>query len=79
MALNSLIDSGQQISPPPDVQRTTLGIDALSRFVCNTWTEATANGGNPFNVVVIGAGMFGGYCADKLYRLRSDKKLAKHI
>jgi GMC oxidoreductase len=75
MALNSLIDSGQQISPPPDVQRTTLGIDALSRFVCNTWTEATANGGNPFNVVVIGAGMFGGYCADKLYRLCSEKRL----
>lgn len=67
MPLNALIDSGQPL-PPPDVQRTTLGIDVLSRFVCNTWEEATANGGPPFDVVVIGAGMFGGYCADKIYR-----------
>jgi choline dehydrogenase-like flavoprotein len=26
------------------------------------------NGGDPFDIVVIGAGMFGGYIADKLYR-----------
>jgi hypothetical protein len=75
MALNWLIDSGQPIRPPPDVQRTTLGIDFLSRYVCNTWTEATTNGGDPFDAVVIGAGMFGGYCANKIYRLGSDKKL----
>ena len=74
MALNWLIDSGQPIRPPPDVQRTTLGIDFLSRYVCNTWTEATTNGGDPFDAVVIGAGMFGGYCANKIYR---DKKLRK--
>ncbi len=75
MALNWLIDSGQPIRPPPDVQRTTLGIDFLSRYVCNTWTEATTNGGDPFDAVVVGAGMFGGYCANKIYRLGSDKKL----
>jgi choline dehydrogenase-like flavoprotein len=63
-----LIDSGQQIVPPPDVQHTSLGIDALSRFVCNTWEEATASGTRQFDAVVIGAGMFGGYCADKLFR-----------
>jgi choline dehydrogenase-like flavoprotein len=68
MPLNWLNDSGYQIYPPPDVQRTTLGIDALSRFVCNTWNEATANGGRPFDAVVIGAGMFGGYCANEIYR-----------
>jgi choline dehydrogenase-like flavoprotein len=28
-----------------------------------------ADGGFPFDVVVIGAGMYGGYCAEKLYRL----------
>jgi hypothetical protein len=67
MPLDGLIDSGQPL-PLPDVQRTTLGIDVLSRFVCNTWEEATANGGPPFDAVVIGAGMFGGYCADKIYR-----------
>lgn len=68
MPLNQLVDSGQPITPPPDVQRTTLGLDVLSRFVCNTWDEATANDTRSFDAVVIGAGMFGGYCADKIYR-----------
>jgi len=68
MPLNQLRDSGQPITPLPDVQRTTLGLDALGRFVCNTWEEATANGTRVFDAVVIGAGMFGGYCADKIYR-----------
>jgi len=68
MPLNRLLDSGQQIVPPPDVQHTTLGIDVLSRFVCDTWEEATANGTRQFDAVVIGAGMFGGYCADKIFR-----------
>jgi choline dehydrogenase-like flavoprotein len=67
MPLDGLIDSGQPIAPPPDVQRTTLGLDALSRFVCNTWDEATAGGTRQFNAIVIGAGMFGGYCAEKIY------------
>jgi choline dehydrogenase-like flavoprotein len=68
MPLNRLIDSGQPIVPPPDVQRTSLGIDVLSRFVCNTWDEATAGGTRFFDAVVIGSGMFGGYCADKIFR-----------
>jgi choline dehydrogenase-like flavoprotein len=68
MPLDRLIDSGQQIVPPPDVQHTTLGIDALGRFVCNTWDEGTASGTRQFDAVVIGAGMFGGYCADKIFR-----------
>lgn len=68
MPLNYLSDSGRPIQPSPDVQRTSLGIDALSRFVCNTWDEAINNGGRPFDVIVIGAGMFGGYCAEKVYR-----------
>jgi hypothetical protein len=75
MPLNRLIDSGQQIVPPPDVQRTTLGIDALSRFVCNTWEEATANASRRFDAVVVGAGMFGGYCADKIYRFGAANNL----
>src|SRR5690349_18551005 len=65
--LNRLFDSGQMIVPPPDVQRTTLGLDVLGRFVCNTWDEAT-NGTRLFDAVVIGAGMFGGYCAEKIFR-----------
>lgn len=69
MPLNWLVDSGQQISPLPDIQRTTLGLDVLSRFVCNTWEEATANGTRQFDAVIIGAGMFGSYCAEKIYAL----------
>jgi choline dehydrogenase-like flavoprotein len=75
MSLNKLTDSGQPILPPPDVQHTTLGIDVLSRFVCNTWDEATASGSRRFDAVVIGAGMFGGYCADKIYRFGAANNL----
>jgi len=75
MPLNRLFDSGQQIVPPPDVQRTTLGVDVLSRFVCNTWAEATASGTRQFDAVVIGAGMFGGYCADKIFRFGEARGL----
>ena len=69
MPLNFLADSGAPIQPPPDVQRTTLGLDVLSRFICSTWPEAVNNGGPPFHAIVIGAGMFGGYCAEKIYRM----------
>ena len=75
MPLNQLTDSGQPITPLPDVQRTTLGLDVLGRFVCSTWDEATANSTRPFDAVIIGAGMFGGYCADKIYRLGAANNL----
>ena len=75
MPLDRLIDSGQPIVPPPDVQRTTLGLDALGRFVCNTWDEATAAGTRHFDAVVIGAGMFGGYCAEKIYSFGANNNL----
>jgi hypothetical protein len=51
-----------------EVQDTTLGTDIVSRYHCNTWEEVVANGGAPFDVIVIGAGMFGAYCAEKIYR-----------
>jgi hypothetical protein len=50
------------------VQDTEFTHDALGRYLCNTWDEATQNGGLPFDAVVIGAGMFGAYCAEKIYR-----------
>jgi len=75
MPLNTLLDSGQPIVPLPDVQRTTLGLDAPGRFVCNTWDEATSNGTRHFDAIVIGAGMFGGYCADKIYRFGAANNL----
>jgi hypothetical protein len=64
MPLPTLIPAGG----PTDVQTTTFSIDALGRYVCSTWPEATANGGPPFTAVVIGAGMYGAYCATKLFR-----------
>jgi choline dehydrogenase-like flavoprotein len=51
-----------------DVQQTEFSHDMLGRWVCSTWAEVSNNGGDPFDVIVIGAGMFGGYIADKLYR-----------
>jgi hypothetical protein len=56
-------------TPLVDVQRTTFSLDALGRYICSQWEEAVANGGPPFDAVVIGAGMYGGYCAEKIYRL----------
>src|ERR1700746_4153252 len=75
MPLNELIDSGNPIQPPPDVQRTTLGLDVLSRFIVSTWDEAVNKGGKPFDAVVIGAGMFGGYCAEKIFRFGAKQNL----
>jgi len=75
MPLNKLLDSGEAIQPPPDVQRTTMSLDVMGRFVCSTWEEATSNGGAPFDAVVIGAGMFGGYCAEKIYRFGAANNL----
>jgi hypothetical protein len=74
MSLNRLDDSGVPL-PVPDVQRTTLGLDVLGRFVTSTWDEAVQNGGGAFDAIVIGAGMFGGYCAEKIYRLGADAGL----
>jgi hypothetical protein len=54
---------------PVAVQETAFTIDALGRYVCSLWDEATANGGPPFDAVVIGAGMYGAYCAQRIYRL----------
>ena len=53
------------------IQATAFSDDVLGRYVCNDWGEvkaSLADGGFPFDAVVIGAGMFGAYCAEKLYR-----------
>jgi len=60
---------------PFDVQDTAFTYDVLGRYVCNTWEEIQASqdsGGYPFDAVVLGAGMFGGYIAEKLYRLGTE-------
>jgi choline dehydrogenase-like flavoprotein len=64
------------LNPDPntlvEVQQTAFSHDVLGRWVCSTWPEVSNNGGDPFDIVVIGAGMFGGYIADKLYRRGGD-------
>ncbi|MBV9789733.1 MAG: GMC family oxidoreductase, partial [Chloroflexi bacterium] len=64
MPLQQLIESSQTT----DVQQTSFSHDVLGRYICNTWDEAVDNGGAPFDAVVLGAGMFGAYCAEKIYR-----------
>src|SRR6266852_548150 len=68
--LARLLPSGTA-SDRVQVQQTAFSYDALGRYVCNDWLEIeaqTQDSAFPFAAVVIGAGMFGGYCAEKLYR-----------
>jgi NAD(P)-binding Rossmann-like domain len=62
--LNRLQDTGA----PVVIQDTTFSVDVLGRYVCNTWDEAVSNGGVQFDAIVIGSGMFGAYCAEKVFR-----------
>jgi len=71
MPIPNLVAGGGQIP----VQTTTFSIDALGRYVCSTWEEATGNGGAPFSAVVIGAGMYGAYCATKIFRRHATKRV----
>lgn len=66
-----LLDMLKRLQEAPDatpVQNTTFSIDVLGRYICNTYDEVVNNGGVQFDAVVIGAGMFGAACAEKLYR-----------
>lgn len=58
-----------------DIQDSEFTKDLLGRYVCSTLDEAVNNGGRPFDVVVIGAGMFGAYIAEKIYRRSADEGL----
>lgn len=71
MAIPQLIPASNNVA----FQYTTFSIDALGRLFCNTWEEATANSGPPFDVVVIGSGMYGAYLATKINRLDPSKRI----
>ena len=60
---------------PVEIQDSEFTRDLLGRYVCSTLDEAVNNGGRPFDVVVIGAGMFGAYIAEKIYRKGADENL----
>ena len=72
MTLRRLLESANQ-NDTVDIQRSTLSLNVAPRYVCSTWEEAVNNRGNPFDAVVIGAGMFGGYCAEKIFRFGLPK------
>ncbi|MDQ4098503.1 MAG: GMC oxidoreductase [Actinomycetota bacterium] len=71
MALRELIATGEEVQ----VQTTSFSVDAIGRFVCSTWEEATESGGAPFSAIVIGGGMYGGYCATKIFREHPGKRV----
>lgn len=70
-----MIQRLEETGETTDVQRTTFSVDVLGRYACNTWDEAVNNGGAPFDVIVLGAGMYGAYAATKLYRKGADAGL----
>lgn len=70
-----LPDLRKDFSRAVETQETNFSTDVLGRFICNTFDEAINNGGQPFDVVVIGAGMFGAYTAEKIYRHSEDINL----
>src|SRR5919106_333777 len=71
MPIPNLIAAGGQVA----VQNTSFAVDALGRYICSTWDEATANGGAPFSAIVVGAGMYGAYCAAKIFRRHAAKRV----
>ncbi|OQP66337.1 hypothetical protein A3860_12600 [Niastella vici] len=75
MSLTKLIVDPNQTPANFDIQGTTFSFDVLGRYVCNTWQEIKASldsGGYPFDVVIIGGGMFGSYAAEKFFRTGKD-------
>ena len=71
MPLPRLQPTSQQVA----VQDTAFTSDALGRYLCSTWAEATGNAGPPFNAVVVGAGAYGAYVAAALHRSRPNAKV----
>jgi choline dehydrogenase-like flavoprotein len=63
------------IDQPVSVQETRFSVDALGRFLCSTWQEATGSGGSPFSAIVVGGGMYGAYCATKIYRQHPNSRV----
>ncbi|HEX9222633.1 MAG TPA: family 16 glycoside hydrolase [Candidatus Acidoferrales bacterium] len=63
-----MIPNLQEGAFPAEVQNTTFSLDVLGRYICNTYAEAVHNGGSPFDAIILGAGMYGAYIAEKIFR-----------
>jgi choline dehydrogenase-like flavoprotein len=57
---------------PKEPEFTSFSRDVLGRFICSTWEEATPDS-EGIDVVVLGSGMYGGYCASKIYELSRQR------
>ncbi|MFL5789814.1 MAG: family 16 glycoside hydrolase [Flavisolibacter sp.] len=58
------------------VDTTTFSLDIYGRFISMTWQEEVEGREQDVDVIVIGSGMFGGYCGSHLYnqsRLMADQ------
>lgn len=79
MPLNRLSETSESL-PLPDIQRTTFSLDGIARFVCNTWDEVqAARMGGEFDVVVVGSGMYGAYCATKIFEFTQRSAVKPRI
>src|SRR5262249_58396424 len=71
------------LNPDPntfvDVQQTEFSHDVLGRWACGTWDEVSNNGGDPFDVIVVGAGMYGGDNAHQNYRRAGNNRLRARV
>jgi choline dehydrogenase-like flavoprotein len=63
---------GKSINATADIQDTSFTRDAISRFVFNTLEEAQNAAPEGFDIVVVGAGMYGGYYATKLFNFTKN-------
>ena len=81
MPLNQLTDTGNSFPEgTPDIQRTTFSLDGIARFVCNTWDEVkAAQMGGQFDVIVVGSGMYGAYCATKIFEFTQNSAVKPRI
>lgn len=58
------------------IQKTTFSIDVIGSRICSSWDRVNeANEKQSFDVIVVGAGMCGAYCAEKLFRRDTSGKL----
>lgn len=70
MPLKQLVTSND--SAIGDIQENTFSRDALSRFIFNTLEEAQSAANEGFDIIVVGAGMYGAYFATKLFNFTKN-------
>ena len=67
MSLNKLVSAQPAVPADFDVQQTDFTYDVFGRYIFNDWGDLQRQ--ESAILLVIGAGMFGGYIAEKLYRM----------